>query len=77
MCKFDCSLSLSLSLPPLADSIEQRISSLGHSNQSSHEPNLNDVVDFLGHSEPSMVANAAAYLQHLAYGDDNMKAKIR
>ena len=24
-----------------------------------------------------LVANAASYLQHLAYGDDSMKAKIR
>ncbi|XP_019848880.1 PREDICTED: armadillo repeat protein deleted in velo-cardio-facial syndrome homolog isoform X3 [Amphimedon queenslandica] len=61
------------------DSIEQHISSLGHANHhgSQHEPNLNDVVDYLSHSDPSTVANAASYIQHLAYGDDNMKAKIR
>ena len=41
------------------------------------EPNLNDVVDFLGSEDPVLVANAASYLQHLAYGDDSMKAKIR
>ena len=41
------------------------------------EPNLNDVVDFLSSDDPSLVSNAASYLQHLAYGDDSMKSKIR
>ena len=41
------------------------------------EPNLHDVVGFLGSEDVSLVANAASYLQHLAYGDDHMKAKIR
>ena len=41
------------------------------------EPNLNDVVDFLSSDNPSLVSNAASYLQHLAYGDDSMKSKIR
>ena len=70
---------ISLSLVSLDESIEQHISSLGHANHhgSQHEPNLNDVVDYLSHSDPSTVANAASYIQHLAYGDDNMKAKIR
>jgi hypothetical protein len=43
----------------------------------SREPNLNDVVDFLSSGDTGLVANAASYLQHLAYGDDSMKAKIR
>ena len=42
-----------------------------------NEPNLNDVVDFLSSDDPGLVSNAASYLQHLAYGDDNMKSKIR
>ena len=41
------------------------------------EPNLNDVVDFLSSEDLGLVSNAASYLQHLAYGDDSMKAKIR
>ena len=41
------------------------------------EPNLNDVVDFLSSDDPSLVSNAASYLQHLAYGDDSMKSKFR
>ncbi len=46
-------------------------------SHSAREPNLNDVVDFLGSDDPALVSNAASYLQHLAYGDDSMKAKIR
>ncbi len=46
-------------------------------SDTSREPNLNDVVDFLGSENPGLVSNAASYLQHLAYGDDSMKAKIR
>lgn len=41
------------------------------------EPNLSDVVDFLSSEDPTLVSNAASYLQHLAYGDDSMKSKIR
>ena len=51
--------------------------SMASSSASTREPNLNDVIDFLSSSNPSNVANAASYLQHLAYGDDTMKAKIR
>ena len=38
---------------------------------------MNDVVDFLSSEDLGLVSNAASYLQHLAYGDDSMKAKIR
>ena len=41
------------------------------------EPELNDVIEFLNSGDPNVVANAASYLQHLAYGDDNMKSRIR
>ena len=51
--------------------------SSGGGGHNAHEPNLNDVIDFLSSQNPSNVANAASYLQHLAYGDDSMKAKIR
>lgn len=60
------------------DMLEHQVSSMGHSAPTNtREPNLNDVVDFLSSSDPTHVANAASYLQHLAYSDDNMKAKIR
>lgn len=61
----------------LDEAIEHQVSGLGHTTTTSREPNLNDVVDYLSSPDPSVVANAASYLQHLAYGDDNMKAKIR
>ena len=41
------------------------------------EPNLQDVVQFLRSGDRTLVSNAASYLQHLAYGDDAMKTKIR
>ena len=66
--------------PSTDDVLEQHhVSGIGHapSTASTREPNLNDVIDYLSSPNPSNVANAAAYLQHLAYGDDSMKAKIR
>ena len=62
------------------DSMEQSGGGLLRSERSSgkgNEPNLNDVVDFLSSDDAGLVSNAASYLQHLAYGDDNMKSKIR
>lgn len=35
------------------------------------------LVDVVVYFSTGLVANAASYLQHLAYGDDSMKAKIR
>ena len=73
-------LPLPPSLPPADTQLEHQVSSMGHRpihTHTSHEPNLNDVVDFLSNDDPTLVANAASYLQHLAYNDDPMKAKIR
>lgn len=41
------------------------------------EPNIKDVVQFLHSDDYVLVSNAASYVQHLAYGDNNMKNKIR
>uniref|UniRef100_T1IHH0 Catenin delta-2 n=1 Tax=Strigamia maritima TaxID=126957 RepID=T1IHH0_STRMM len=41
------------------------------------DPDLNEVIEFLGHPNNVVRANAAAYLQHLCYMDDNMKQKSR
>lgn len=69
------------SFPPIDDILEHQVSSMGHSSSQpgsgSNEPNLNDVIDYLSSPNPANVINAASYLQHLAYGDDSMKAKIR
>ncbi|XP_035227216.1 catenin delta-2-like, partial [Stegodyphus dumicola] len=41
------------------------------------DPDLHEVIEFLGHPNNVVRANAAAYLQHLCYMDDNMKQKTR
>ncbi|XP_052220762.1 splicing regulator ARVCF-like isoform X3 [Dreissena polymorpha] len=40
-------------------------------------PDLQEVIDFLSHPSDAIKANAAAYLTHLSYMDDNIKQKIR
>ena len=59
------------------DLLDQVGSMVRSENSQTREPNLNDVVDFLSSEDLGLVSNAASYLQHLAYGDDSMKAKIR
>lgn len=41
------------------------------------DPDLHEVVEFLSHPNNVVRANAAAYLQHLCYMDDNIKQKTR
>ncbi|PIK33745.1 putative armadillo repeat protein deleted in velo-cardio-facial syndrome-like [Apostichopus japonicus] len=40
-------------------------------------PDLSEVIDYLSSRDEGRVANAAAYLQHLTYGDDGIKNKTR
>ncbi len=40
-------------------------------------PDLPEVIDFLSHPSNAIKANAAAYLQHLCYMDDGVKAKTK
>lgn len=40
-------------------------------------PTLPEVIEYLGHSSNEIKANAAAYLQHLCYQDDGIKAETR
>jgi len=40
-------------------------------------PDLREVIDYLSHEDDLIKANAAAYLQHLTYMDDNIKAETR
>ena len=44
---------------------------------SKREPDLNEAVGFLKSKDSSLVVYGASYLQHLAYGDDTMKTRIR
>lgn len=41
------------------------------------DPDLPEVIEFLRNGSNSVRANAAAYLQHLCFMDDSMKAKTR
>lgn len=40
------------------------------------DPELTEVIHMLQHHFPSVQANAAAYLQHLCYGDNGVKAEV-
>ena len=41
------------------------------------DPELPEVIHMLQHHFPSVQANAAAYLQHLCYGDNRIKVEVR
>ncbi|UYV79180.1 PKP4, partial [Cordylochernes scorpioides] len=41
------------------------------------DPDLHEVIEFLSHPNSVVQTNAAAYLQHLSYMDDNIKQKTR
>lgn len=41
------------------------------------DPELPEVIHMLQHHFPSVQANAAAYLQHLCYGDNLVKMEVR
>jgi alkylhydroperoxidase/carboxymuconolactone decarboxylase family protein YurZ len=38
---------------------------------------LQEVIEYLSHTSDVIKENAAAYLQHLCYNDDNIKSKTR
>ena len=39
-------------------------------------PDLQEIIDYLSHPSDSIKANAAGYLTHLSYMDDNTKQKV-
>ncbi|CAF0776557.1 unnamed protein product [Didymodactylos carnosus] len=41
------------------------------------DPDLQEVIEYLAHTSDVIKENAAAYLQHLCYNDDGIKAKTR
>ena len=41
------------------------------------DPDLEEVIEYLTHTSDVIKENAAAYLQHLCYNDDNIKSKAR
>ena len=40
------------------------------------DPELPEVIQMLQHQFPSVQSNAAAYLQHLCFGDNKTKAEV-
>ncbi|MEQ2161500.1 Plakophilin-4 [Goodea atripinnis] len=40
------------------------------------DPELTEVIHMLQHHFPSVQANAAAYLQHLCFGDNRVKSEV-
>ncbi len=40
------------------------------------DPELPEVIQMLQHQFPSVQSNAAAYLQHLCYGDNKIKSEV-
>ncbi|CAD5120835.1 DgyrCDS9389 [Dimorphilus gyrociliatus] len=49
----------------------------GYPNESWRNPDLSEVINFLRYPSDVIKANAAAYLQHLTFNDDDMKGKTR
>ena len=49
----------------------------GSSSTREWESEPNNVIESLHSSDPNVVVDAASYLQRLAYGDDNVKSRIR
>lgn len=50
---------------------------LSHREFGWRDPELPEVIQMLQHQFPSVQSNAAAYLQHLCFGDNKIKAEVR
>uniref|UniRef100_A0A674EE63 Catenin delta 2 n=1 Tax=Salmo trutta TaxID=8032 RepID=A0A674EE63_SALTR len=61
-----------LARSPSIDSIQKDPREFGW-----RDPELPEVIQMLQHQFPSVQSNAAAYLQHLCFGDNNIKSEIR
>ncbi|KAJ8010839.1 hypothetical protein DPEC_G00079290 [Dallia pectoralis] len=62
----------SLARSPSIDSIQKDPREFGW-----RDPELPEVIQMLQHQFPSVQSNAAAYLQHLCFGDNKIKSEIR
>lgn len=51
--------------------------SFSHREFAWRDPELPEVIHMLQHQFPSVQANAAAYLQHLCFGDNKVKMEVR
>ncbi|XP_041934188.1 LOW QUALITY PROTEIN: plakophilin-4-like [Alosa sapidissima] len=61
---------------PAADSDDALIASKPPGEFAWRDPELPEVIHMLQHQFPSVQANAAAYLQHLCYGENRIKAEV-
>uniref|UniRef100_A0A674A3M5 Catenin delta 2 n=1 Tax=Salmo trutta TaxID=8032 RepID=A0A674A3M5_SALTR len=61
-----------LARSPSIDSIQKDPREFGW-----RDPELPEVIQMLQHQFPSVQSNAAAYLQHLCFGDNKIKSEIR
>ena len=77
---------ISLFISPLHDPVSRVAFSNGFYGISSfffraearyRDPTLPETVEFLSHPNPNIQANAAAYLQHLCFMDDDVKTETR
>lgn len=55
----------------------QSLDSRPEADQKWRPPDLQEVIEFLRHPSNPVKANAAAYLQHLCYGNNEVKTKTR
>ena len=42
-----------------------------------HEPDLQDLIEYLQSDDITLIVNSASYLQHLSYSDEQVKVKVR
>ncbi|KAL9978718.1 hypothetical protein ACROYT_G016268 [Oculina patagonica] len=42
-----------------------------------HEPDLQDLIEYLQTDDVTLIVNSANYLQHLSYSDEQVKVKVR
>ncbi|KAJ7392242.1 hypothetical protein OS493_013620 [Desmophyllum pertusum] len=42
-----------------------------------HEPDLQDLIEYLQTDDVTLIVNASNYLQHLSYSDEQVKVKVR
>uniref|UniRef100_A0A3B4H6Z2 Catenin delta-2-like n=1 Tax=Pundamilia nyererei TaxID=303518 RepID=A0A3B4H6Z2_9CICH len=67
----------SLQRSPSIDSIQKDPRAVSIEEFGWRDPELPEVIQMLQHQFPSVQSNAAAYLQHLCFGDNKIKAEIR
>lgn len=63
--------------PLIATFLMNLLCLLSHREFGWRDPELPEVIQMLQHQFPSVQSNAAAYLQHLCFGDNKIKAEVR